>query len=125
VIDMNAKLTLIAILLIIIPAVLAITHPAKPEEITVSQQQQPRDDSQAAYIARIKTWCPMYQICERYAKAVERCAPGTANFDACMKIMMPGREDYRAAVSCRGDGSLIRPPDDMPYRWVCVLNGYP
>jgi hypothetical protein len=56
---------------------------------------------------------------------VERCTPGSANYDACMKIMMPGGEDYQAAVSCRGDGSLIRPPDDMPYRWLCVLKGVP
>jgi hypothetical protein len=88
-------------------------------------QQQPRgDDSQAAYEARLRTWCPMYQMCERYAKAVERCTPGSANYDACMKIMMPGGENYQAAASCRGDGSLIRPPDDLPYRWVCALNGY-
>jgi|SRR6516162_9635971 hypothetical protein len=120
---MNAKITLIAILLIFfIPVRLTIAQPPQAKE-TVSQQQS-QNDSQAATIARLGTWCPLYQMCERYAKAVERCTPGSANYDPCMKIMMPGGEDYRAAVSCRGDGSIIRPAEDMPYRWTCTLNGY-
>ena len=101
---------------------LTIAQPPQAKE-TVSQQQS-QNDSQAATIARLGTWCPLYQMCERYAKAVERCTPGSANYDPCMKIMMPGGEDYRAAVSCRGDGSIIRPAEDMPYRWTCTLNGY-
>src|SRR6516162_6191534 len=118
---MNAKLTLVAIQLIFfIPVMLAIAQPQQAKEITVSQQQ-PQNDSQSA---RLRTWCPMYQMCERYAKAVERCTPGSANYDACMMIMMPGGENYQAAASCRGDGSLIRPAEDMPYRWTCTLNGY-
>ena len=60
-------------------------------------------------------------MCVRYGNAAKHCAVA-ANFDSCMKVMMPG-EDVVARYACRSDGSK-HPPADMPSRFTCLLHGY-
>jgi hypothetical protein len=131
---MSTKHILVAVFVLSLGGAImwAITHPPTPEEIGAAQQRQAAQaqqaqrqrDDQEARAARIRLLCTQQQMCTRYKNAIEHCTPGASNFDACMKIMMPG-EAYLAGMACRGDGSLINPPADMPYQWVCVLNGYP
>jgi hypothetical protein len=110
------------------------THPAPPptpeeqaayrqQEAAYRQQEANRAQQQAERAARFATLCKQQQMCKRYKDAVKNCAPA-ANFDACMKILMP-EEDIVSQMSCLSDGSVRQPSADMPSTFVCLLNGYP
>ena len=103
------------------------THPAPPptpeEQAAYRQQEANRAQQQAERAARFTTLCKQQQMCRRYKDAVKSCAPA-ANFDACVKILMPG-EDTDSQMSCLSDGSVRQPSADMPSTFVCLLNGYP
>jgi hypothetical protein len=103
------------------------THPAPPptpeEQAAYRQQEANRAQQQAERAARFTTLCKQQQMCRRYKDAVKSCAPA-ANFDACVKILMPG-EDTVSQMSCLSDGSVRQPSADMPSTFVCLLNGYP
>jgi hypothetical protein len=103
------------------------THPAPPptpeEQAAYRQQEANRAQQQAERAARFATLCKQQQMCKRYKDAVKNCAPA-ANFDTCMKILMPG-EDIVSQMSCLSDGSVRQPSVDMPSTFVCLLNGYP
>ena len=103
------------------------THPAPPptpeEQAANRQQEANRAQQQAERAARFTTLCKQQQMCRRYKDAVKSCAPA-ANFDACVKILMPG-EDTDSQMSCLSDGSVRQPSADMPSTFVCLLNGYP
>ena len=103
------------------------THPAPPptpeEQAANRQQEANRAQQQAERAARFTTLCKQQQMCRRYKDAVKSCAPA-ANFDACVKILMPG-EDIVSQMSCLSDGSVRQPSADIPSTFVCLLNGYP
>src|ERR1700720_3828033 len=102
------------------------------EEIAADQQRRTVQDQQAQQqravqaqrdaesAARINSLCEEQQMCVRYGNAAKHCAVA-ANFDSCMKVMMPG-EDVVASYDCRSDGSLkqppAEPPADMPSRFT-------
>lgn len=89
------------------------------EEIAADQQRRTVQDQQAQQqravqaqrdaesAARINSLCEEQQMCVRYGNAAKHCAVA-ANFDSCMKVMMPG-EDVVARYACRSDGSKHPP----------------
>ena len=95
----------------------------RQQEAAYRQQEANRAQQQAERAARFATLCKQQQMCKRYKDAVKNCAPA-ANFDACMKILMP-EEDIVSQMSCLSDGSVRQPSADIPSTFVCLLNGYP